>query len=408
MNAPPAQARERPGHLLVALALSLLLGLQPLTTDLYLPALPDIRDAFDAPMGALQLTMSALIMAFGLAQLVWGPVADRFGRRPVLLLSLTLYGVASLGCALAPGIEWLVAMRAAQGAMMAAAVVVGRAMVRDLYEPHEGAQVMSIGMTGLGVIALTAPAVGGALTAHWGWASTLLATAFVSALTLAFVALRLPETLRQPQSDALNLQRLATRARTIVRHPTFLAWSLLSTSTYAGIFVVLSTSSFVFIGTLGLSPLQYGLALGSNSLAYLLGTLGGRRWIAAHGLVEAVRRGAHITALGGLCLVVVGALEVSHVWPLLMALWLYAYGHGVHQPCGQTGSVGPFPQMAGTASALAGFILATTAFLIGLTLGWAFDGSVRFMAWAAALGAAATVWTALTLVQRHGSPQAQA
>ena len=192
-------ARERPPVWVIAAALSLLLGLQPLTTDLYLPALPLIQRDLQAPMARVQLTMSALILSFGCAQLVWGPVADRFGRRPVLLLALGLYVVASVGCAVAPGIEWLVAMRVAQGAMMAAAVVVGRAMVRDLFEPHEGARVMARGLTGLGVIAVACMPAGGLLTERFGWPATLLATAAFGAFTWVFVYAKLPETLPSGQ-----------------------------------------------------------------------------------------------------------------------------------------------------------------------------------------------------------------
>ncbi|MFD2452130.1 MFS transporter [Ideonella paludis] len=137
----------------VALALALLLGLQPITTDLYLPALPLLARDLAAPMASVQLTMSALLLSFGMAQLVMGPLSDRFGRRPVLLGGLFLYSVASLGCALAPSIHTLIGLRALQGAGLAAAVVCARAMVRDLYEPHQGAQVMSKGLSGLGLIA---------------------------------------------------------------------------------------------------------------------------------------------------------------------------------------------------------------------------------------------------------------
>lgn len=397
-------SRERPAVWLIATALSLLLGLQPLTTDLYLPALPLIQQDLQAPMGGLQLTMSALILSFGLAQLVWGPVADRFGRRPVLLTSLSLYAVASAGCAWAPNIAWLVGLRAAQGATMAAAVVVGRATIRDLYEPLQGAQVMSRAMTGLGAIALVSVPIGGWLTQTLGWRATLLTNSVLGVLILLFMGLCLRETLPRPDPSALELRRLAGRAHQILQHPTFRAWAALVTCTYAGLFVVLSTSSFVFIQALGLSPLAYGWTLSSNGAAYLVGTLWCRRWIVAHGLHGAVRRGATVTLLGGIGLALVGLFEPDSVWPLLAALWLLAFGHGIHQPCGQTGAVGPFPQMAGTASALAGFILATTAFLIGLALGSAFDGSVRFMAWGAALGALATAAVAHTAVQRQAQP----
>ncbi len=396
-------SRERPALWVIATALSLLLGLQPLTTDLYLPALPLIQRDLQAPMSGLQLTMSALILSFGLAQLVWGPVADRFGRRPVLLSSLSLYVVASAGCAWAPSMTWLVALRAAQGATMAAAVVVGRATVRDLYEPLQGAQVMSRAMTGLGVIALVSVPVGGWLTQTLGWRATLLTNAGLGLLILIFMAVFLKETLARRDPSALQFGHLVARAGQILQHRSFRAWAALVTSTYAGLFVVLSTSSFVFIQALGLSPLAYGWALSSNGVAYLIGTLWCRRWIVAHGLHGAVRRGARFTFLGSLGLLIIGLVQVESVWPLLAALWLLAFGHGVHQPCGQTGAVGPFPHMAGTASALAGFVLAMTAFLIGLALGLAFDGSIRFMAWSAALGGMATVAVALTAVQRFGA-----
>ena len=158
-----------------ALALALLLGLQPVLTDLYLPALPLLARELSAPMSAAQLTMSALILAFGLSQLIWGPLADRFGRRPVLLVSLSLLVLASIGTTLATHISWLIFWRAAQGATMAAAVVCSRAMVRDLYEPHQGARVMSLGLSGLGVLAIAAPLLGGVLAMAWGWRSPLAA-----------------------------------------------------------------------------------------------------------------------------------------------------------------------------------------------------------------------------------------
>jgi DHA1 family bicyclomycin/chloramphenicol resistance-like MFS transporter len=156
----------------VVLALGLLLGLQPVTTDLYLPALPLLAADLQAAMPAAQLTMSALLLAFGLGQLLMGPLSDRFGRRPVLLGGLSLHALGGLGAALAPDIGLLIAMRAVQGLGLAASVVCGRAMVRDLYEPHEGAPVMSKGLSGLGMIACASPILGGMLATHLGWRSS--------------------------------------------------------------------------------------------------------------------------------------------------------------------------------------------------------------------------------------------
>jgi DHA1 family bicyclomycin/chloramphenicol resistance-like MFS transporter len=125
----------------VVLLLALLIGLQPLSTDLYLPALPALTTGFGASMSQAQLTLTALVLALGISQLFWGPVSDRFGRRPVLLMGLAAYALASVACALAASMELLIFWRAVQGAAMGAGVVCGRAVVRDLYEPTEGARV---------------------------------------------------------------------------------------------------------------------------------------------------------------------------------------------------------------------------------------------------------------------------
>ncbi|WP_232539897.1 multidrug effflux MFS transporter [Azohydromonas aeria] len=389
---------------MAALALALLLGLQPVTTDLYLPALPRLTHAFDATPAQSQLTMSALMLAFGIGQLFWGPVADRFGRRPVLLLNLALYTLASLAATLAPAMGWMVLARTLQGAALAAAVVCARAMVRDLYEPHEGAHVMSKGMSGLGVIAIASPLLGGALAATLGWRAPLAAVTCVGAVALAFVATRLPESLvpgaRNPH--ALRLGPLARSVGAVLAHRTFRAWSALVACTYGGLFAILVMSSFVYIQVLGLTPAQFGLALASGSVAYLTGTFFCRRWLLRHGLDGAVRRGAAFSLVGGVSLAVLALAGVQAVWAVLIPQWIYCFGHGIHQPCGQAGAVGPFPRSAGVASALNGFILATVAFLVGLWTGRAMDGSTLPLGLAVGFFGIATATVGWTLVQRHG------
>ncbi len=393
-----APAPVTPGR--AALALTLLLGLQPVTTDIYLPALPMLTRELGAPMTSAQLTMSALILAFGLAQLFWGPVADRVGRRPVLLWGLSLYTLASVGAMLAGNIDALIGWRVLQGASMAAAVVAARALVRDLYEPHEGTRVMSLGLSGLGLIAISGPMVGGLVATFWGWRGALAVVALMGGITLAFVAWRLPETLRQRNPAATQWRVLLQRWLQIARHPVFVAWTLLISCSYGGLFTVLAGSSFIYIELLGLSPAAYGLAMGSGSLAYLAGTFVCRRWIVRHGMGGAVKRAGGFSLAGGALLVLAALTGMPSVWAVLLPQWLFCFGHGVHQPCGQAGAVGPFPQAAGAASALAGFVLAATAFGVGLWLGQALDG--RLLPFALGLGfwGLMTSLTAWTLVQR--------
>jgi DHA1 family bicyclomycin/chloramphenicol resistance-like MFS transporter len=397
-GATPPLRPASPG--LAAFTLALLLGLQPVSTDVYLPALPMLTQALGASMRTAQLTMSALILAFGLAQMVWGPVADRVGRRPVLLLGLALYTAASVGAALAATIDALVVWRALQGAALAAAIVCARAIVRDLYEPEQGAQVMALALSGLGVIALGGPLAGGLAAATWGWRAPLALVALAGAVTLGFVAWRLPETLANRNRQATRLAPLLRLWVDIGRHPVFLAWALLVACTYGGLFTILAASAFIYIDVLGLSPAGYGAAMALGSLSYIAGTFVCRHWIRQHGMAGAVRRGAWPTLAGGTAMVLLAAAGVHSTWAVLLPQCLFVFGHGIHQPCGQAGVVGPFPRAAGAASALAGLVLALVAFGIGRWLGVALDGSVRPLAYGLAFWAALTGVIALTLVQR--------
>jgi DHA1 family bicyclomycin/chloramphenicol resistance-like MFS transporter len=398
--APAAAARPRVSHALAGWALALLLGLQPATTDIYLPALPLLTRDLSAPMSGAQLTMSALMLAFGIAQLVWGPVADRVGRRPVLLAGLSAYVVASVASALAGSIEALVAWRAVQGAAMAAAVVCARAIVRDLYEPAEGAKVMSLGLSGLGLIAISGPAIGGLVAAAWGWRAVLGVVAAIGVATLFFVILRLPETLRQRNPHATAAGPLLAAWSRIGRHPVFVAWTLLTSCTYGGLFTLLAGSSFVYMDVLGVPAAGYGLAMASSATSYLAGTFVCRRWIPRLGIERTVRRASGFTLAGGIAMAALALAGVQSVWAVLLPQWAYMFAHGIHQPCGQAGAVGPFPQSAGAASALSGFVLALVAFGIGAWLGRAIDGTVMPMALGVGFWALATGAVALVLVQR--------
>lgn len=385
---------------LIALALAVLLGLQPVSTDVYLPALPLLRRELGADMVAAQLTMSALILAFGLAQMVWGPVADRFGRRPVLLAGLALYTLASTGCALAGDIHALVLWRTLQGAALASAVVVARAVIRDLYEPVRGAQVMALALSGLGVIALVGPLTGGFTAAAFGWRATLGLVALVGAATLAFIALRLPETLASRNREALRPGPLLGTWWGIARHRAFVAWCLLVACTYGGLFTVLAASSFVYIDVLGLSPAAYGAAMATGSLSYIAGTFVCRPWIQRHGMHGAVARGGFFTLAGGALGALLALAGVQQAWAVLLPQCIFVFAHGLHQPCGQAGVVAPFPRAAGAASALAGLVLALVAFGVGRWLGVALDGSTRPMMLGLAFWAALTCAVAWLLVPR--------
>ncbi len=393
---------------LAILVLALLLSIQPVTTDLYLPALPALTRSLGAPLSAAQLTLSGLLLAFGCSQMVWGPLSDRFGRRPVLLAGLAIYTVASVGSALAPSMALLIVWRIAQGAAMGAVVMCARAIVRDLYTPLEGARAMSKALTGLGIVACICAPLGGLLSEWLGWRAALSALTVYAIVTLALVALRMPETLAQRNPLALQPRALLGTWLHVLKSPTFWAFSLQTTATYGGLFTFLAASSFVYIDVLGLTRTQYGWTMASACAAYLGGTFLCRRLLARHGLQRTVAIAGGLSVAGGTLMALVAWMGWHHPWGLLLPFYLFMLGHGIHQPCGQSGAVGPFPQAAGVASALNGFMMMLAAFAIGGWLGQRLDGTVWPLVngiWFWSVVLAIISWT---LVQKFGAARDRA
>ena len=387
---------------LIVLTLALLLGIQPITTDLYLPALPGLTQELGASMAQAQLTLTALLLAFGMSQLIWGPLSDRFGRRPVLLIGMSAYVLASLGSAFSPSMDMLIVWRALQGAAMGAAVMCARAIVRDLYTPAQGASVMSKGLSGLGIIACLSAPLGGFMTALFNWHAALLVLSVFGALSLVLIALRFEETIAARNPQALQFGTLVRTWLVIVRNPTFLAFTALSTFAYSGLFTFLASSSFVFIRVLGLNTTQFGLVMFANSLIYVVGTFLCRRLLPRFGVRRTVAIAGVLTLSGGGLVAALAFAGVQSVWAIELPFALFMLAHGIHNPCGQSGAVGPFPQAAGAASALNGFLAMVSAFATGQWLGRHMDGTTGPLAMGILFWSVMITLSAWTLVQRYG------
>lgn len=405
--------------MVVIVALSMLLGLQPVATDLYLPALPQMQRELGVSQADAQWTLSGVVLAFGMGQLVWGPVSDRIGRRPVLLLGLSLFVLASVCTVLAGNLPVMMLGRTAQGLGLAAAVVCARAMVRDLFEPTQGARVLSKGLSGLGVIALVGPLLGGFTAAWFGWRATLALVGVFALAGLVFIALRMRETLpRHRLQTAMALPDRLRQWRRITQQPMFRAYTALTSSTYGGLYVFLAASSFVFIDVLHLSRPVFGALMASMSLGYLIGTMVCRRLLPQRGLAGSVRVAAMLSASAGLWCIGLSVLSLSldftpPALAIMPGLWMYAVAHGVHQPCSQAGVVAAFPQQAGAASALSGFIMSLLAFGISALLSawmkmpeWA--STIHPLTLGAGAGALVTAFVGLGRVQRDGHLPASA
>ncbi len=353
----------------ITVLLALLLGIQPVATDLYLSALPSIQADLSATIGQTQLTLSAMMLAFGISQLFLGPLSDRFGRKPVLLWGVALFTLCGIAMVFVNSITGLIALRALQGVGVGAAVMSGRAVLRDLFAPERGAIVMSKAFTGLGFIALACAVIGSFAAQYLGWRSTLLGMGLFGCMLWFMLFIKFEETLNTPNPLALHLPTMLQNWRSILSHRAFLSYSMLSTFSFCALISFLAGSPFVLIQMLGLSKLQYGICLFFMPVFYIAGTFYCRRLLRRYGVQSAVKRAAWLTLVPGLLIGGFAIAEQQNLWVIMIPFYLFMVGHGVMQSSGQTGAVAHFPEKAGVASALNGFFMMLFAFFMSLWLG---------------------------------------
>lgn len=339
--------------------LALLLGAQPIATDLYLPALPALKSELGNP----SLTLTALMLAFGISQLFWGPISDHYGRRPVALLGATGYALTCFAAAFAPTMTMLVLCRVLQGIAMAALIVVARASSRDLFSPQDGTRILSKGLSGLGVIALVSPLIGAALAAITPWRGSLAAMGVFGAIVLVWVAWSFGESL-PPERRSQNFT-VPGATTAILRNARFRAWTYVVSTSYATLFCFLLASAFVYGVAFNLGIFGSGLVLAGNCVFYILGTMWCRHLLATMPPYRATAQAAWFHLAGGVVTLVPALIHEPWLPAMLAGQFLFSIGHGVVQPCAQAGAVADSPQYAGRAAALSGFSMMCVAFVIG-------------------------------------------
>jgi len=343
----------------LGLLLMLLLSTQIVATDLYLPALPQIASYFNRPAGQAQWTLTLFILSFGVAQLGAGSLVDHYGRRKVLLWGLGLYVLASTGGALAMQLPWLMLCRALQGAATSVCVISARAIVRDNYSGAAGLGIMARNMTGMGVVGVLSPLLGGLVAQHLGWHVTLVLMAVFGLLVWLSVYLWFADSYVRPDhiGDVMFFR--------FFTHPQFIFSSLIAGISFSGAVCFLLLSSFAFIGEFGLSRLEYGVMPALCTLAFLTGTVMCRRLLLRWSVARSLRFAVCLSLLGGISEFFLWQFHVRSVLAMMLPQCVFMLGHGFHQPCGQGGAVSPFPDHAGRAAAVSGFVMTTVAFLIG-------------------------------------------
>lgn len=384
---------------LIAL-LAALVALGPLSTDMYLPALPTLMTVFDSGVNQVQLTLSVFLVGFALAQLAYGPLSDRYGRKPLLLAGLLLFALASLGCATAESIETLIVLRLLQALGGCGGPVLGRAVIRDLYDREKAARMLSYIGTAMALAPAIAPILGGYLLASLGWQAIFIVLALYGLIGAGAVQFALGETNTRRDFQALQPRQIVHNYKTLLCNRRYLGYALSCSFVYAGLFAFISGSSFVIIDYYGFPAQQFGYLFALVVVGYMSGTLLSGRLGSRCGHDRLLLYGAALCAIAGSAMVLLSLLFMQ-VATVIVPMVFYMLGVGIVMPQAMAGAIGPFPQMAGVASALLGFLQMTIAAVCGILVGHLHDGTALTMTLAIATMGAATLATYSRLVWQH-------
>ncbi|MFN3770747.1 MAG: Bcr/CflA family multidrug efflux MFS transporter [Ectopseudomonas guguanensis] len=332
--------------------LAALTAFGPLSIDLYLPSLPLIAADLGAQEASIQLTLSVFLGGLCLGMLLYGPLSDRFGRRPLLLFGITLYVLASLGCALASSAEYLVLFRFLQAMGGAAAAVLARAVVRDLFPLTAAARVFSLMHLVTMLATLVAPLLGSYLMLLAGWRSLFLLLLAFASVCLTLVAFYLPES-HPPQQRGASLGQVFRAYGHMLRAPVALGFILCMGLSFAGMFAFITASPFVYIEYFGVSPQHYGGLFALNIAGVIVTTLLNARLVSRFGAQRMLKGGTAIVASAGMALALVGGLGLGGLPAVVICILLYVSVTGLIGANCLASLLSHFPQQAGAAAGLA-------------------------------------------------------
>jgi len=379
--------------------LGALVAVAPLAMDIYLASMPSMARFLSASDEKVQLTLSLYMYAWGATQIVIGPLTDRFGRRPALIVGLSIFVAASIVCAAARNVETLIAARVVQAAAMATVAVVPRAIVRDLHAGERAATMLSLMGMVLGIAPIVAPIIGSHLHVWFGWQANFVFVAAYGALALACVVWALPETIRSRNAQATQLGVMLANYAKLLRSRVYLGYLLIAAFATSALFAFLAGSSFVFVSVIGTGEEGFGLLFGVVMLGNLVGSAIGSRLVARLGIDRMLKYSTWLMVVAGAALAGLAWARVGHPLAIVAPMFLFMIAFMTTMPQATAGALTPFPEIAGSASSLLSFCQLLLASTAALVVGMTFDGSERPMATTIAVSALLAFAAFRTLVR---------
>ena len=378
-----------------AIVLGLLSAVGPFAIDMYLPALPAIASDLRASTLATQMTLISFFVAFGLCQIIYGPVSDMVGRKPPLFVGLALFVIGSIGCGLAPSIEWLIAARFVQGLGGASVMVIPRAIIRDMHTGLEATRLMSLIMLVISVSPILAPLAGSALIVPFGWRAVFAAVTLVALVTLLLLAFAQEETHPPENRMRLRIGAVLSGFGLLLREPRFLGLTFVGGFGMASFFAFIANASFVYIDHFGLTPTQFSLLFAVNAVGFIGASQFATVLSARFGMARVVTTALVLYATFALALLGVTLAGAASLGVLVVLLFLAFANLGLVIPTTMVLALEDHGPIAGLASALGGTLQMMTGGVMIAASGLFFDGTPRPMVAAIAVCAVAALTLAL-------------
>ena len=367
----------------LTLLLGVLIALSALGTDLYVPALPDVAASFASPVSAVQLTLTTFFLGLAVGQLVWGPLSDRYGRRPVLLTALGIMLAVTAAAPFMPSIGALIAARLVQGLGMSGGVVIARSIVRDLHAHEQAARLLARMMIVFSIVPIAAPVSGALLAAHAGWRAIFWTYVLIAAGLLVAVGAGLRETAPAERRSA-HPAEIARGLGGILSDRRFQAPLLLFLSCQMGILAWVASSAFT-LAHMGVPIDAYGWMFAGVMLGQIAGAWVASRFVMRFGSARLLRGGSWLVLGGGMAAAAFAWAGAEHWLAMVAPFSVMLFGTALVIPSATSLALSPFPQAAGAAASLIGAIGFTAGAALSTLLGALFDGSARPMASVAAL-----------------------
>ncbi|EIJ42893.1 drug resistance transporter, Bcr/CflA subfamily [Beggiatoa alba B18LD] len=389
---------RNPQSLTTAMILAACVALGPLSTDMYLPSLPMLVGVFSTSIDQVQLTLSVFLFGFAVGQLIYGPLADRFGRKPIMLLGMFIFTVATIICIFVQTIDGLIICRFFQAIGGCVGPVLGRTVVRDIYGAVKAAKMLSYIATAMALAPAFAPIIGGYLATWFSWHAVFVLLSIYGVLMLWLVWAYVPETRPEESQAVLNPLIILKNYTVLVLNRQYNGYVLCCSFAYGGLFAFISGSSFVLIDFLGVEKQHFGYFFGVIIIGYMAGTLIAGRFSLRWGINRLVLLGVVLMTGAGLTMVTAAILQIYTVWVVILPMMFFSAGGGIVMPQAMAGALAPFPEMTGTASALFGFTQSMMAALTGMLVGHLHSGTSFVMASSIALMGIASLVSYFSLI----------